>query len=552
MQKYGLLFLILISIVGLNSCANKVAPTGGDKDQEAPKLLKSNPQNLSTNFNASEISLTFDEYITLSDPQSQIFISPLLKSKPEIILSNKSIEIKIKDSLAANTTYTIHFGNSIKDVNEGNVLENFQYVFSTGRYIDSLRISGFIKSVYDNKPVKSATVMLYKSKDDSSIVKHKPDYFIKTDETGYFQINHLKEGNYKLVSILDANNNYLYEPDELIAFSDTIINVKDTSIIYQLLLFKGSTEKNKLLKSSSAGTGKIKLAFINRVDSININLLNPQSEIRSYSINTERDSIIFYINPVIKDSIRASIIYDDIVDTFTVKLKSERTKKDSSLIKNKLIITPNFINSKSENTLSYNYSIQLKFSSPIKSFDKNLIQLISNSDSTITNTEVELSNNKYNHQQYFEINSKLKSNKKYTLNIPKESFTDYDGNTNDSIKIIFRYAEAEEAGNLKIKIIGLDSSHHYIYQLLNDKKEIVMEEKISSDIKDLLIKYLLPAKYSFIIIDDINANGYWDTGNYWNHKQPERKYPYQGEINIRSNWDLSIEININSKIKLKK
>lgn len=85
--------------------------------------------------------------------------------------------------------------------------------------------------------------MLYKSKDDSSIVKHKPDYFIKTDETGYFQINHLKEGNYKLVSILDASNNYLYEPDELIAFSDTIINVKDTSTIYQLLLFKGSTEK---------------------------------------------------------------------------------------------------------------------------------------------------------------------------------------------------------------------------------------------------------------------------------------------------------------------
>lgn len=70
MQKYGLLFLILISIVGLNSCANKVAPTGGDKDQEPPKLLKSNPQNLSTNFNASEISLTFDEYITLSDPES--------------------------------------------------------------------------------------------------------------------------------------------------------------------------------------------------------------------------------------------------------------------------------------------------------------------------------------------------------------------------------------------------------------------------------------------------------------------------------------------------
>lgn len=241
------------------------------------------------------------------------------------------------------------------------------------------------------------------------------------------------------------------------------------------------------------------MAFINRVDSFDINLLNPQSEIRSYSVNTERDSIIFYINPTIKDSIRAIITYDNIIDTFTVKLKSERTKKDSSLIKNKLIITPNFINSKSENTLSYNYSIQLKFSSPIKSFDKNLIQLISNSDSTITNTEVELLNNKYNHQLYFEINSKLKSNKKYTLDIPKGSFTDYDGNTNDSIKIIFRYAEVEEAGNLKIKITRLDSSHHYIYRLLNDKKEIIMEEQILSDIKDLLIKDLLAAKYSFII-----------------------------------------------------
>jgi hypothetical protein len=55
--------------------------------------------------------------------------------------ATKSISIKIKDTLQANTTYSFNFGQSIADNNEGNPINQFKYVFSTGT-IDSLALGG--------------------------------------------------------------------------------------------------------------------------------------------------------------------------------------------------------------------------------------------------------------------------------------------------------------------------------------------------------------------------------------------------------------------------
>ena len=136
---YGLIILVM-----LYSCARRGRPIGGEKDIDAPILISATPDHKSVNFDTKKIRINFNEYIKLEDVNKQLVISPPMENQPIISpvgTASKFINIKILDTLKENTTYTLNFGNSVKDNNEGNVLEQFKYVFSTGNYIDSLNVS---------------------------------------------------------------------------------------------------------------------------------------------------------------------------------------------------------------------------------------------------------------------------------------------------------------------------------------------------------------------------------------------------------------------------
>ncbi len=146
------------SIILFYSCANQATPTGGPKDSEAPQIIESIPENRSTHFAEKEITIKFDEYAKLNNV-SQILVSPPFKEKPEFKFKKKSLFISINDTLKDSTTYTINFGEAIIDITEGNPLRNFQYVFSTGGYVDSMEISGTVVRASDLEPQEDILVM---------------------------------------------------------------------------------------------------------------------------------------------------------------------------------------------------------------------------------------------------------------------------------------------------------------------------------------------------------------------------------------------------------
>ncbi len=131
MNRHLYLFQLVLIIL-LSSCAIQVPPSGGMKDATPPVLIASTPGNYSVDFDGNDIKLDFDEYIALNDITGQLIVSPLLKYPVESKIRKKSLILHIQDTLLANTTYTFNFGNGIVDNNEGNKLENFQFVFSTG------------------------------------------------------------------------------------------------------------------------------------------------------------------------------------------------------------------------------------------------------------------------------------------------------------------------------------------------------------------------------------------------------------------------------------
>ena len=152
-----------------------------------------------------------------------------MDKKPSFKIRNKTLSIKLNSALRDSTTYTINFADDIKDVNEGNVTTNFTYVFSTGDYIDSQRVSGTVILAKDNSPQEGVVVALYPQDSVDGILHSKPFYFAKSDKTGQFHINNIRATKYWIYALKDQNYNYKYDlSDESIAFADSILDLTDT------------------------------------------------------------------------------------------------------------------------------------------------------------------------------------------------------------------------------------------------------------------------------------------------------------------------------------
>jgi hypothetical protein len=225
LKKFQIILTGIFVLFLLKDCAKIGSPMGGPKDETPPRVLKSNPENYSLRFKEKRIEIAFDEFIQLKNINQELVVSPPLEEKPVVRLKNKSIIIDLNGNFLDSTTYTLNFGQAIADNNESNLLENYQFVFSTGNYIDSLGISGLILNAFDLKPSEEpVTVMLYDEIYDSVPYKKIPRYIGKSTKKGYFEINNVKDDTFKVFALKDKNYNLIYDlPDEEIGFLDTTI-----------------------------------------------------------------------------------------------------------------------------------------------------------------------------------------------------------------------------------------------------------------------------------------------------------------------------------------
>ena len=160
---------VFTALALLTGCANRgQGPQGGPKDTTPPFVVKSTPKNGATGITDKIITLEFNEYVLLENPQQNITFSPPQKSMPAIKTINKSIRVMYEDSLRPNTTYTIEFGNAIVDNNEKNVLQDYTFAFSTGDKVDSLQISGVVLDSRTLQPQEGLTVGVYQNYTDTT------------------------------------------------------------------------------------------------------------------------------------------------------------------------------------------------------------------------------------------------------------------------------------------------------------------------------------------------------------------------------------------------
>ena len=570
-------------------CANAVAPTGGPKDTTPPVVVQAVPENNSTNFVGTKIEITFDEYITLENANQNVLISPPLTEKPDIKLKNKTVVVKFKETLAANTTYTINFGSAIKDLHEGNPFKDYVYSFSTGDHIDTLSIAGKVRSAEDKKPVENVYVSLYaadRENLDSLPLSIAPNYITKTDKEGNFSLNGLADKKYLVFALKDVNSNlYFDQPNEEVAFLDSLVaasypqtlmpKVMDTMAVDSTAMKVDSVAAANLMDSIAFETKattmfdqnalNLTLYMFAEVDSTQMLLekklieegllrfvfrhpakdaivMTPEMLPDTFNLVTlhspNYDTVQWYFSPNVKDSLWVQVKYDTVINDstrYSLKFKepggSRRRKREAE----KLKVTNNLVG---RGALIQGRDLVLKFSEPIVSYAMR--------DSAIFKCDTLLYYDRLAFEKAdddglkYRLTTPFSADSSYSFEVPDSVFWGIRGRTNERIKVDFHALKDDEYGNIYITVMPPEGMKQVVVQLTDESGKVLKQEIVTKK-EEVMFDYLMPAKYKLRAILDADGNGKWSTGNYHRHILPETILEYKDALEIRAGWDIDLE-----------
>ena len=574
-----------------HSCANTTTPpSGGPKDTIPPLITEIYPVLAQTNVptHKPKIEIKFNEYVVVKDPKS-LFLSPPLEKAAQFKLKGKGILISFESDLDSNKTYTLDLTNAIADNNEGNMFPGFTMVFSTGDKIDSMMVTGIVQDCNTLKPIKGATVMLYKDHADSAVFLKRPDAAVKTDEWGFFCLRNIKDTLYRLYAVMDENNNNMYEAEnERVAFFDTLIqpitkvadtlpellkyDMKDTlsclarKTEYELNVFREKPTKQLIVNKERIGERTAYITFMApyaQIDSIWITGVPKEKLITQF--NLIQDSLEIWVNDPAPqpDTLFLNVKYmktdtTGLLNSFTEEVKltkpkasllGKSAKKDIKKEDTTCVFT---IDAKPENIEQYGFVMEFKYPVVKDAFDSLIFRSVNpRQQETIgkyTVTQDTLNLRKYTIMP----NEKFQAGWEYYLKVPHRKFTDINGFYNDSTEVKVSLPKDDKLSSLSIVLSGVNNK--YIIDLLNEKRDKVLRSFIVDQDKTILFPYLKTGKYAIRITEDINRNGLVDTGNLLEHRQPEKVRFYKLEdgkflIDIPEMTELEQNIDITEMFK---
>ena len=563
----------LLSALLMQCCANAVAPTGGPKDTTPPVVVGTMPENHSVNFVGKKIEITFDEYVVLENANQNMLISPPLSAKPDIKLKNKTVVVKFKEALAANTTYTLNFGSAIKDLHEGNLFKDYVYSFSTGGHIDTLSIAGKVLNAEDKKPVEDVYVSLYAAERDhldSLPLTAVPNYIAKTDKEGNFSLNGLADKKYLVFALKDVNSNLFFDlPNEEVAFLDTLVQasykqqtepqVADTvaadsltadSVVARrgfdqnaldltLYMFTELDSTQVLLEKKLIEEGLLRFVF--RHPAKDAVVMTPEMLPDSFNLVTlhsaNHDTIQWYFTPNVKDSLWVQVKLDTIInDSSRYSLKFKETNQRRSRQAEQLKVTNNLLG---KGGLIGGTDLLLKFSEPIVRHAM--------PDSAVFRRDTLVSYGQLAFEpadEYgltFRLTTPFYADTSYSFEIPDSVFFGIRGRTNGPIKVDFHVITDDEYGNVYITVVPPEGMKQVVVQLTDESGEKVLKQETITKKQEVMFEHLMPAKYKLRALLDADGNGKWSTGNYQHHTLPETILEYKDTLEIRAGWDIDLD-----------
>ena len=555
--------LILGSLMFPSGCANTTTPpSGGPKDTIPPVLKNISPLPGTVNVpcHKTVLRFTFDEYVKIKDANA-IFLSPPLEKKPKAVIRGKSVEVSFESDLDSNTTYTLDLTGAIADNNEGNLYPGYTLVFSTGPQIDSLCFTGLVQDAQTLKPVKGATVMLYKDMADSAIFLRRPVAAARTDDWGFFSIRNIADTLYRVYAIKDNNNNNLYESEsEQVAFLDSLMrpttvyndsiyefkkfDMKDTALCLarktelELNLFREHPGKQMIVKKERVGPRTAYLTFMAPnavIYDMRIKGL-PRGKLIS-QFNPQRDSLELWVNDQRKmpDTLQLVIRYaktdttgklrkqEELVKfSYTKEQRAELLKQEKNTRNRKHTDTIAVMTAKADPTTVEQYGFDIEFNYPLieEAWDSLKFRSV-NPRQKVAQGTVKLLRDSTNLRHFNVMPTEpFKAGFDYYLKIPHRIFRDVNGYYNDSTEVKVTLPNDDKLSSITLDLKGVHN--RYIVDLLTEKRDKVVRSFLVEKDGPVLFPYLKTGSYCIRITEDVNRNGLVDTGVLLEKKQPEK------------------------------
>ncbi len=569
------------------ACASVGRPEGGARDETPPVYVRSTPAMGERNVSRNKIDVVFDENIQLDDAFNKVIVSPAQTLSPTIRSQGKHVSVELRDTLKANTTYTIDFADAIKDLNEGNVLDGFAVDFSTGEDIDSLRISGIVLEARTLEPAQGVTVGVYSEMTDTTLTSLAFERIARTNTYGQFTIRNLKPGKYHVFALNDLNRDNKWDRSEDIAFLDSVVSPTVETIVVSDTLRSAADEDSIVTRPGTAYfPNDVLLTWFNenykaqylkdykRTDRRNIyvGLGAPTDTLPTLTFvggkhngenimqhallqrTATNDSLIYWLRtPSVleDDSIYMSVRHQALdslqqvvwkTDTLKFFWKEPKKKKDDKKKKNDeegdSLPEIEFTNLSVLTRPQHNVYEPLKLGNnvPFDSINIAGIHLQMTRDTVWTDVEHE--------DPRFDPTDSLLTRiidftplpgVKYKLTVDSMAVTDIYGLYNKPLTHEFTVKKLEEYGNLIFSITPPDTS--YVVELLDKSDKVLRTERVGANGK-YTFKYLDPSTYYARLFIDRNGNGKWDTGNVTDSIQPEEVYYYPKKVDLKANWDV--------------
>jgi len=529
--------LLLLLVIGflLQSCARVGSPVGGPKDTLAPKFLSSNidSERINVPRDIKELRIDFDEYITLKDIYKNLSISPPIQNITRIIpsnIANKFVLIQWKDTLQANTTYNFNFGNSIADNNENNVLRYFNFAFSTGDKLDDLYISGEVRDALSIKKEteNKLVVGLYQVKDTMNY-KQKPYYITKVDDDGYYELNYLAPGKYRIIAFDDANGNSIFDQGkEKVGFQKDPVVIEKSISGLNLKVYP-SKKPVRYLEMKEAPGGAL-MAFEGKPDSVRVKSQNEKLTDYQVTHTPKSDTVRIWFDAV-KSNIGQNTV-ENLKFGYNAGTKKD-TLYNASLFyrynaKNNMDVNSDngggMLAPKQDFRIISNYYIN-KINS-----DKWIFRAEGDSLNTVPFTAKISDTNPYQ----IIVNADFVSGKKYQLTVPKETVSSFYTRNYQSKRFDFEVDKVENYGSLIFKLENAPASSYWI-QLLDPSDKVLYQKYTKGN--EVKFDILRPGEYIVRILADTNENKHWDEADFQDDVFAEDSYIYYKTAIVRPLWD---------------
>ncbi len=180
-------------------------------DKTPPKVIQTFPQSDSLNIprTLDHIEIVFSERMNQATLAKNLFISPPLSYETDWE-GWDAATLLLADTLQPERTYVISVATGMEDLHKNKMAESFQFAFSTGSKMDRNKIQGRVFFENIQHPFR---IFAYELSDSLNFdpTKNKPDYISMAGIDGFFELNYMKNGQFRILAVDDRNGNLLLD-----------------------------------------------------------------------------------------------------------------------------------------------------------------------------------------------------------------------------------------------------------------------------------------------------------------------------------------------------